>query len=142
VQANGRSEPRVIALTLTNETSEAVAKQLEQAIEPLFHRDLTKPVAENVRSRISDSILARYTGLPVNFWFDSPEGRKQWFDSVQLLETACFFNPGNAAAREQLIRLRWGIIRPGYDFDDYIFEMAGIHAFSLARRLSEHRSRI
>jgi hypothetical protein len=112
---DGRSEPQVIILTVTNETSEAVAKQLEQAIKPLFHRDLTRPVAENVRSRISDSILERYTGLPVNFWFDSPEGRKQWFDSVQLLETACFFNPGNAAAREQLLRLRWGTALSGYN---------------------------
>jgi hypothetical protein len=112
---DGRSEPRVIALSLTNETSEAVAKQLEQAIEPLFHRDLTKPVAENIRSRISDLMLARYTGLPLNFSFDLPDSYRQWLDAVQLLETACFFNPGNAGAREQLLRLRWGTSLAGTD---------------------------
>jgi hypothetical protein len=105
---DGRGEPQVIALTVTNETSEALARELTQAIEPLLRRDGAKPIVDNMRSRISDSLFARYSGLPINFWFDSPEGRRQWLDAVQLLETACFFNPGNAAAREQLLRLRWG----------------------------------
>ena len=104
---DGRGEPQVITLTTTNETSEVVAKELTQAIEPLLRRDGTKPIVENVRSRISDSIFARYSGLPINFSFDSPDGRRQWFEAVQLLETACFFDPGNAAAREQLLRLRY-----------------------------------
>ena len=105
---DGRGEPQVIALTVTNETSEALARELAQAIGPLLWRDGVQPNIENVRNRISDSIFGRYSGMPINFWFDSPEGRRQWFDAVQLLETACFFNPGNAAAREQLLRLRWG----------------------------------
>ena len=112
---DGRGEPQVVVLTVTNETSEAIGKKLTLAVGPLLRRDLTKPIAENIRSRISDSLVARYTGLPMNFSFDSPEGRRQWFDAVQLLETACFFNPGNAAAREQLLRLRWGTALPGYN---------------------------
>jgi hypothetical protein len=112
---DGRGEPQIIALTVTNETSEALAKELTKAIEPLLRRDRTKPIVANVRDRISDSIFAQYSGLPVNFWFDSPEGRRQWFDAVQLLETACLFNPGNTAAREQLLRLRWGTALPGYN---------------------------
>jgi hypothetical protein len=112
---DGRGEPQVIVLTMTNETAEAVARELVWTIEPLLRKDKSKPIVENARSWISASISARYSGLPINFWFDSPEGRRQWFDAVQLLETACFFNPGNAAAREQLLRLRWGTALPGYD---------------------------
>jgi hypothetical protein len=112
---DGRGEPQVIALTVTNETSGAVARKLARAVQPLLRRDGAKPVLDNVRNRISDSIFARYTGLPINFSFNSPEGRRDWFDAVQLLETACFFNPGNAAAREQLLRLRWGTALPGYN---------------------------
>ena len=104
----------MITLTVTNETAEAVGKELTRAIEPLLRGEGTRPIVENVRNRISDSIYARYAGLPINFSFDSPEGRRQWFDAVQLLETACFFNPGNAAAREQLLRLRWGTALTGY----------------------------
>ena len=120
---DGKREPQVIAVTWTNETSTVVARELAQAIEPLFRQDETKPIVENVRSRISDAILTRYSGLPINFSFDSPDGRRQWFDAVQLLETACFFDPGNAAAREQLLRLRWG--------------PAGRNEFFSARRRSE-----
>lgn len=112
---DGRAEPQVIALTLTNETTESFARELTRAMEPLLRRDGAKPIVENVRPRISDSFFAKYTGLPVNFWFDSPAGRRQWFDAVQLLETACFFNPGNTAAREELLRLRWGTALPNYN---------------------------
>jgi hypothetical protein len=112
---DGRGEPQAIVLTITNNTAEAAARELVRAIETLFRRNQTKSVVEEVRNRISASIYAGYSGLPMNFWFDSPEGRRQWFDAVQLLETACFFNPGNIAAREQLLRLRWGTALAGSD---------------------------
>ena len=112
---DGRGEPQIISVAVTNETSEALARELTKAVEPLLRRDGTKPIVANIRVRISESIFARFSGLPVNFRFDSPEGRRQWFDAIQLLETACFFNPGNAAAREQLLRLRWGTALPGYN---------------------------
>jgi hypothetical protein len=112
---DGRGEPQTIVLSFTNVASEAVAGQMVKAIDPLFRKDETKPIVENARNRISDSIFAQYDGLPVNFQFDTLEGRRQWFDAVQLLETACFFNPGNAAAREQLLRLRWGTALPGFN---------------------------
>ncbi|HEX5397781.1 MAG TPA: hypothetical protein VFY06_01890 [Verrucomicrobiae bacterium] len=122
---DGRGEPRAITVILTNETAETVASELVRTIEPLFRRDTTKPIVEDVRCRISASIYTNnfqgdasedthignlYTSVSArNIGFDSPEGRRQWFDAVQLLETACLFDPGNAAAREQLLRLRWGI---------------------------------
>ena len=112
---DGRSEPQAINLTITNGTAQTVAREMVRTIEPLFRRDTTKPIVEDVRNQISASIFARYSGLPVNYWFDSPEGRRQWFDDVQLLETACLFNPGNVAAREQLLRLRWGTALGGTD---------------------------
>jgi len=112
---DGRGEPQVVVLTVTNETSEAIGKKLTLAVGPLLRRDLTKPIAENIRSRISDSLVARYTGLPMNFSFDSPEGRRQWFDAVQLLETACFFNPGNAAAPRTIVAFAVGTALPGYN---------------------------
>jgi hypothetical protein len=112
---DGSGEPQVAALTVTNEASEAVARELTQAIEPLFRPAGTKPIIENIRNQISDSIFAHYKGLPVDFRFYSPEDRRQWFDAVQLLETACFFNPANAPAREQLLRLRWGSALGGSD---------------------------
>jgi hypothetical protein len=112
---DGRGEPRIIDLVATNLTSVAVARKLTQAIEPLLRQDKLKPIVENVRGRISDSIFALYAGLPFNFSFNSPAGRRQWFAAVQLLETVCFFNPGNAAAREQLLRIRWGTALAGSD---------------------------
>lgn len=125
---DGGGEPQVVALILTNETSEVAARELTQAIEPLLQPAGTKPIIENVRNQISDSIFARYKGLPVNFWFDSPEGRRQWFDAVQLLETACFFNPANAAAREQLLRLRWGSALGGSDAGKDAARIAHVNA--------------
>jgi hypothetical protein len=106
----GQGEPQTIELWLTNATVNTLAGELARAAVPWLRRNEAKSAGDDWdrRARISESIDADYHGLPPFFDFDSPAGRQQWYDAVQTLETACFFNPGNAAAREQLLRLRWG----------------------------------
>lgn len=108
---DGKSDPQTITLSVTNKISrEAVARQLVQMAEPLLARDAGKIMIEGVREHISRSLATRAVEVmksPMSASIDSPEGRRQWLEIVQILETACFFDPGNLLARELWARVRW-----------------------------------
>jgi hypothetical protein len=113
---DGRSQPEILTVTVTNETSpETVAKRLMQAVIPHLKRAGQVGPADGVRRSIASSLLEGYEkmrrtmpGLDRN----SPEARRAWLDAVQMLETACFFDPANSRAREEWLLLRWGKVAP------------------------------
>ena len=73
-------------------------------------RDAAAP--EAARRTISDSLLKqaqeyrRSPSFRVLFW-SSPEGRKAVGELLQLFEMACFFDPQDQAAQQELVSFRW-----------------------------------
>jgi len=130
---DGKNNPHAVTLVVTNENSPgAIAEQMAQTIAPYLHSNAVGTVIEGVRQGISDSLIHHFDELvrgnpALDVGLNSPEGRRQWLEAVQVLEAACFFDPGNAKAREQWLRLRWGMYA----------SFASRNEFFFARRRSE-----
>lgn len=128
---DGKSEPKILPLNVTNVTSsDAQASRLATTIVPLLNRNAAQPSVIGVRAKISESFTRRAVECArrtPNLWLGSREGLEAWWQVVRLLETACFFDPGNQTARELWLRVRWGRVAMA----------ASQNEFSFARRRSE-----
>ena len=115
---DGKTAPQAISLTITNDTSpQAMARQAAQAVAPALARKADGIAVEGVRQRVAASLLDRFNimhaGDPNLGWgLDTPDGRQEWLEALRILETACFFDPANAAARERWLGLRWPAFPP------------------------------
>jgi hypothetical protein len=130
---DGKDEPRVVNLTITNDVTPAgTAQQAARAAITILDGANTEAPKAGTRQLVAQSLLQRFDEMQrrdpnIAYSLSSPDGRRAWLDAVQVLEAACFFDPGNAAAREKWLRLRWG------NFTSYQTR----HEFPFARRRSE-----
>ena len=130
---DGKTEPQLHVFSITNEVSpQNVARQLAQATAPFLVRTTGAAAAEGTRQRVSATLLAQFNAMQtanpnLGVSLNSLEGRQAWLEAVRVLETACFFDPANAVAREQWLGLRWGLF-PGF---------ATHNQFAFVRRRSE-----
>jgi hypothetical protein len=102
----------------------SVARSLEESVSPKLHRSAEAFVAEGARRRVSQSLVARFVEQAASAFNDSltsPGGRQRWMDLVQVLETACFFDPGNQEARELWLRVRWGRTAMSAESKEFFF---------------------
>jgi hypothetical protein len=71
---------------------------------------------------VSASLLARYNDMRGTSGFlDTQDSRRAWLDAVHVLEAACFFDPQNARAREDWLRLRWNNYVAGNSLNQFAF---------------------
>ena len=124
---DGKNPTRVATVQLTNVAPEAaMAARLAESLQPLLMQARTAgAAAEGIRRRISSSLVDHAVGLMAarsTPALDSREGRKQWLDVVQVLETACFFDPGYDQARELWTRVRWGRLAENGARNQFFFE--------------------
>jgi len=109
---DGRHDLKSATVQVTNAaTSEALGGELARAVRPRILEHGTTEPAALVRQRISESLVAQAIALTSACpapWLAAAEGKAAWLEIVQILETACFFDPGNATARELWVRVRWG----------------------------------
>ena len=128
---DGKSDPRVVTLSITNAASaEGAARDLAAMTAPLLSRTTANALGDGLRRKISDSLVSHAVALAraaPSAWFNSGVGLREWLAVVRVLETACFFDPGNRTARELWARVRWG--RPG--------ATASANEFFFVRRRSE-----
>ncbi len=124
---DGKNPTRVATVHLTNFVSEAaMAARLVESLPPLTERaQTTGNPEEGIRRRVSNSLVEYAMGLikgQLNPSLNSLEGRKQWLDVVQVLETACFFDPSYDRARELWARVRWGVLPRESSRNRFFFE--------------------
>lgn len=135
---DGQREPTLLRVSGQDaQTSEAALQQvpalalrLTQLLPKVQTRTKREATAD-FRTRISQSIFKQ-----TKIFRESPrrwvelsripdvQVRQVFLKSIQMLETACFFDPRNQAARELLLRVRWyagnsyqGKNRFGYDLN-------------------------
>lgn len=122
---DGKADPQVINLSLTNARSgEFAARELVAAMTPLLQRTDSRSTTRDVRRRISESLVAQAIELARSnllSWDSSAEACHQWWEIVQVLEAACFFDPGNITARELWVRVRWGRIPVAIGNNEFFF---------------------
>lgn len=109
---NNKAGERSLALNLTNPSSaKTAARQLVAAVLPLLEASGGSGTSDTVRHRIADSLVAEARNLAAGGAYaslDTVEKQRGWLTLVQILETACFFDPSNRSARESWLRVRWG----------------------------------
>src|SRR5262249_50327699 len=99
---DGHGEPRKLSLPLANGSPAERAGKVIAALVPMLAMPGTDAV-DHGGKQIADSLIQGVISnlAPIRIAFlATAEGRKRWLDTVQNLETACFFDPGNLSGRE------------------------------------------
>jgi hypothetical protein len=106
---DGKTDSHSITLSFTNLALHDVTQQLLSATVPFLHQNPDRKLSENTRQRISESLVGHAIEMAKgeNPYLGTQQGVRNWLAVVQVLETACFFDPGNQIGRELWMRVRW-----------------------------------
>ena len=117
---NGVAEPKVITVPIGTNTTFLLAQQMAASTLQALNRFSPEAPSDQLREKISATVWNHAHGLikgdltGIRFSPESVEGRRQLFNLMRLLETACYFNPLNREAQAERIWNRWNYLQNDY----------------------------
>ncbi len=111
---DGSSQPLLLSETLDLSSRQTISpSEASRILDRMTARVLGQAQKQKaasdssaVRHRVADSIVQTYLAMSAHGgWTD---GDQNGIDAVHMLETACFFDPGNPNAQQLRILCRWG----------------------------------